>query len=213
MSKSKNKKKTKQSTRTSGKIVSSSIEFSKKDMSSDDLQETIVNSLLVYDQKKAEMAKQAEEDELQTRREAIGYKDYSNRKLIPRIIMIFLNRLKVFIRVLFMPKEKIRGEYMTTSLMSTAVSSLFGLIKWMLWIIAAVLLLRYPLSFVVPSIPTIKMSLYLVYIGISILAFVFAQVFRIVSIEMEKMQDRNYVVDIFAAVTAIVSIIISLVIR
>lgn len=212
MSKSKNKKKTKQSKKIN-KTDSSSIDSVKEGMSPDSLREVIVDSLLLYDQRKIDLAKQAEEIEAQKRQKLIGYKDYSNRKLIPRAFLTFLNRTWVLLKILFMRKDKISGEYVTTSLMSTAVSSLFSLIKWILWIIAAVLLLKYPLSFVIPSIPAIKMSLYLVYIGIAILAFAFAQVFRIASIEIEKTQDRNYIVDIFAAVTAIVSIIISLVIR
>ena len=178
-----------------------------------DMQNLIVSSLLEYDKAKAEREKKAEETDLQARRDLIGYKDYSGRKFIPRVFLTFINRIVVLFKVLFMSKEKIKGDYATTGLMKSAVSILFSAAKWVFRAIGIYALISYPLTFVFPSLAKIDVSTYFVYIGFGITALLFAQIFRIASIEVEKMKDHNYVVDIFAAVAATVAIIISLIIR
>ncbi len=182
-------------------------------MSQADMQNLIVSSLLEYDKAKAEREKKTEESDLQARRDLVGYKDYSNRGFISRVFLTFLNRFAVFIRILFMPKEKIKGDYATTGLMKFAVSIIFTAVKWILWIVSLVFIASYPLSIIIPNIHNINPAMYPAYIGFGVLAFIFAQLFRVASIEIEKMKDHNYIVDIFAAVAAIVAIIVSLIIR
>ena len=182
-------------------------------MSNNEMQELLVKSLLAYDEAKKELEVKAEEEALLERQKLLGYKDYSGWKLIPRVFLQFFNRIAVIIRILFMPKKTIKGDYATTGLMKIGVSMLFGLAKWLLWIVSICCFLSYPLSQMLPNNPKIELSMYPAYIGFGLLAFIFAQLFRIASIEIEKMKDHNYIVDIFAAVAAIVAIIISLVIR
>lgn len=182
-------------------------------MSNKEMQELLVNSLLDYDKAKKDLEIKAEEEALLERQKLLGYKDYSDRKLIPRLFLQFFNRIAVIFRILFMSRERIKGDYATTVLMKIGVSLLFGLAKWLLWIVSICCFLSYPLSQMLPNNPKIELSMYPAYIGFGVLAFIFAQLFRIASIEIEKMKDHNYIVDIFAAVAAIVAIIVSLAIR
>ena len=184
-----------------------------ENMSTDDMKTLIVDSLLAYDQAKTDLDKKTEEIELQRRRELVGYKDYSNRKLIPRVFLTFLNQITVLFKVLFMPKSKIKGDYATTGLLKFAVSVLFSAAKWILWVVAVSLILSYPLSLIVPKSPVVDLTTYPTYIGFGLLAFLFAQLFRVASIEVDKMKDHNYIVDLFAAVAAVVAIVISIVLR
>jgi hypothetical protein len=52
-------------------------------------------------------------------------------------------------------------------------------------------------------------KIWFVVIGIVFLLFAF--IFRIVSVEVEKMEDKNIIFGLFASVTSIVSIIIAIV--
>ena len=179
----------------------------------DDLHKIIVKALLEYDQRKKELEKNDSENELKDRHELIGYKDYSNRKGLSRLVLTFVNRVRVFFRILFMPKKKIKGDFATTSLMKFAVALLFSATKWALWVFSFGAVLSYPVSLLLPNASRIELIEYPSYFCFGIIAFIFAQLFIIASIEIENMEDRNYVVDIFAAVAAIVAIIVSIVLR
>lgn len=182
-------------------------------LSSNEMRDIIVSSLLAYDQAKKEPEKEALEKEMQERRKQLGYKDYSRCRPIRRFFLTILNRIKVFFKILFMPKEKITGDTATTGLMKMAVSLLFGAVKWLLRLVAFISVLYYPLSLLIPHLTRIELVQYPAFIIVGIIAFLFGQLFRLASIEVEKMKDHNYVVDIFAAVAAIVAIIISVIDR
>ncbi len=180
------------------------------DMSNVEMQALIVGSLLEYDRQKQELDKQKEEAERRDWLERIGYKDYSDRKTIPRIILTNVNSIFSFARLLFMPKNKISGDHATIGLMRIALALAFSLTKLVLWGIGAILLFLYPCSIIVPSIHKMDFSTAVPYIVFGLLSLLFAQLFRIASIEIEKTQDRDYLVGVSAAVAAVAAIIVSL---
>lgn len=179
-------------------------------MSNADMQALIVSSLLEYDRKKQELEKQKERAEREDWLERIGYKDYSDRKLLPRIILTNTNSILAFVRLLFMPKEKIHGDHATVGLMRIALALAFSLTKLVLWVASAYLLLLYPCSLIIPNIHRMHFSAAVPYIVFGFLSLLFAQLFRIASIEIERIRDRNYLLGLFAAVAAVVAIIVSL---
>ena len=182
-------------------------------MSAPEMQSLIVGALLEYDQKKQEIAKQKEAEEANEWRRKIGYKDYSDRKFLRRTVLTFVNSVCVLRKVLFMRKERIDGDFATVGLMRIALSATFSIAKLVLWVISAAGLLIYPISLIVPSIPKMTFPSALSYIAIGLTSLLFAQLFRIAGIEIEKMKDRDYVVEVFAAVAAVVAIIVSVVLR
>ena len=184
-----------------------------ENMSQEEMKNLIVSSLLEYDKVKMKIENEAGVSKAQARRDLVGYKDYSDRKLIQRIFMTLVNSVGVLFRILFMPKNKISGAYATTGLMKFAVSGLFSIAKWVLWGLTGFCFLSYPLSIIIPGLQAVDLRLYPTYIGIGILTLLLAQMFRIAGIEIEKMDDHNYIVDIFAAVAATVAIVISVVIK
>ena len=184
-----------------------------ENVSQDEIKTLIVDSLLAYEQAKESREQKRIEHEQQIRRELVGYKDYSNRNLLARSFLTLLNRIVILFKLLFMPKHKITGDTATTGLMKIAVSLLFAAVKWLLRLVAIISVFYYPLSLSIPSINRIESAQYSVFIIVGIVAFLLGQLFRLASIEIEKMKDHNYVVDIFAAVAAIVAIIISVVVR
>ena len=179
----------------------------------EDMKNLIVNSLLAYDEEKKKLEKQEQEKEAQEWRKKIGYKDYSDRKWLPRVFLTFFNDIKTMLKILFMPKKSISGDHATSGLMKLFVMLFFIICKWILWGVFIASVLSYPLSLIFHNFPTIDPASYPSYIGIGIITLMLAQLFRMASIEVEKMKDHNYIVDIFAAVAAVVAIIISFLIR
>lgn len=207
-------RKNKRESNTSGTKNAPPLNITMSDgMSASEMQSLIVSALLEYDQKKQERDKQIEANALNEWRQRIGYKDFSDRKFLSRIVLTIANSLMTLLKVLFMRKKQITGDFATISLMRIAVSLVFSIAKWVLWGISTFLFLAYPCSLIVPGIPEIRFSEAVLHIEIGLITLLFAQLFRIASIEIEKMKDRNYIVDIFAAVAAVAAIIISLVIR
>lgn len=182
-------------------------------MSQEEIKNVIVESLLAYDLKKQEIEQQNQKKEQEEWREKIGYKDYSDKKWLPKIFLTFFNRIGSFLKIIFMPKKKISGDHAISSLMKIAVSLFFTITKWALWLVFAVCVLSYPIQFIALQSPKLPLESYPTYIALGLLAFLFAQMFRIASIEVEKIKDHNYIVDIFAAVAAVIAIIVSLIIR
>ena len=182
-------------------------------MPQEDMQNLIVNSLLAYDEAKKKLEKQEHEKEAQEWREKIGYKDYSDRKWLPRVLLTFFNSIKTMLKILFMPKKKINGDHATSGLMKLFVILFFNVCKWVLWGVFIAAVLSYPVSLIFHNYHTIYPAFYPSCIEIGVIAFILAQLFRMATIEVEKMKDHNYVVDIFAAVAAVVAIILSFVIR
>ena len=182
-------------------------------MPQEDMQNLIVNSLLAYDEAKKKLEKQEHEKEAQEWREKIGYKDYSDRKWLPRVFLTFFNSIKTMLKILFMPKKKISGDHATSGLMKLFVMLFFKVCKWVLWVVSISAVLSYPVSLIFHNYHTIYPAFYPSCIEIGVIAFILAQLFRMATIEVEKMKDHNYVVDIFAAVAAVVAIILSFVIR
>ena len=180
-------------------------------MSNAEMQALIVSSLIEFDRQKQELEKQKEEAEREEWLGRIGYKDYSDRKFIARSILTSVNSILALVRLLFMPKKMISGDHATVGLMRIALALTFSLAKLVLWGVGAVLLLLYPCSLIIPNIPKMQFSTAVPYIVLGLFALVFAQLFRIASIEIENMRDRNYLFGVFAAVAAVAAIIISLI--
>ncbi len=57
-------------------------------------------------------------------------------------------------------------------------------------------------------IPWFQNVLYIMY---GIIAFIFSRLFRMAGIEVEKIEDRNYLIGIFASVTSLISIVIAII--
>lgn len=182
-------------------------------MSNSEIQALIVSSLLEYDRQKRDLEMREKDAEQKEWLSRIGYKEYSNQRFVPRTFLSLVNLFSSFIQLLFMRKESVRGDYATVSLMRIAILLAFSLTKCILWFVSAVFILSYPCSLVIPSIPNMSFIDALPSIGCGLITLIIAQLFRIASIEIEKMKDRKYLVDIFAAVTAVAAIVISLSLR
>lgn len=160
--------------------------------------------------RRAEVNKRQEEEQ-KVWQQALGLKDYSKEKGLKRWIMQRCNIVKAFLKLSFMPRNKIAGDRVTFSLMQTILSSIFGLLGKVL-LFAAMCLVVVPMIFWIIGNPIdLTQTIYSILWGA--LIFALSRLFRVASIELEKIEDRNYLFSLFACVMSIISLVVALVRR
>lgn len=164
------------------------------------LVQAVLDAEQMRQQAEEKLAEEKRQEILKQRVEALGEKDFSYIKnWFVRNLRTALNKLAVFIRLLFVPKEIAKNISAVDGLFRAATSGLFFIIRIVLYVITAVLLYLLVTEF------------NLVYFLYGIAAFVSAQIFRIAQIEVDYMKDREYLMAIFASIIAIVSLAVTII--
>lgn len=164
------------------------------------LAQAVLDAEQMRQQAEENLAEEKRQEILKQRVEALGEKDFSYIKnWFVRNLRTALNKLAVFIHLLFVPKEIAKNISAVDSLFRAATSGLFFIIRIVLYVITAVLLYL------------LVTELNLVYFLYGIAAFVSAQIFRIAQIEVDYMKDREYLMAIFASIIAIVSLAVTII--
>ncbi len=175
-----------------------------ENLTPDEMQHIIANAILESEEIKAEKEKKQHSDKLDKWHKTIGYSENENK------LKDYLNKFKVFIKILFLPKKYIEGDRAFSTLLIMIIQSAFALVKWILMFLAIVFCI-YPLLQLFglsTPIPWFQNVLYIMY---GIIAFIFSRLFRMAGIEVEKIEDRNYLIGIFASVTSLISIVIAII--
>lgn len=166
--------------------------------------EVLADAIVRAEEKKEEKRNQ----EIQDLYKTIGVKEYTKNGK-PNKFRNWLNQWASFFRLLFISKKKVSGDLVTTSLVSWVLSQFCRLCSVVLWAIA-LLLTAYAAAYCFGCpVATAWNWLYLIIVFFSV---IFAQLFRVASVEAEKMQDKNYMVAILSAVAAVVAIVVSMVV-
>ena len=164
------------------------------------LAQAVLDAEQMRQQAEEKLAEEKRQEILKQRVEALGEKDFSYIKnWFVRNLRTALNKLAVFIRLLFVPKEIAKNISAVDSLFRAATSGLFFITRIVLYVITAALLYLF------------VTQLNIVYVLYGIAAFVSAQIFRIAQIEVDYMKDREYLMAIFASIIAIVSLAVTII--
>ena len=157
---------------------------------------------IVEAQKKAEKAAELEKAEKNKQlRARIGYKDYSYIKNgFVRNLRVFLNRVKVYLKILF-ARKNIAKDLDTSHAFIQTLSVLFvGTAQFVLYLSSIVFMIT---AFYHPGqtfgFKEIALSVFL-----SISSFIFAQIFRLIKIQIDNLKDRDYLFVIFGAICAVI---------
>lgn len=165
----------------------------------DKLAEAIVKAKQIEE----ENATKKKAEELAAWRKSIGINNHDDKKGLKKRIFVFFNSIKVIFKLLFFPRKKKIEVSMTGAFMQGITAVFFHLVKFMLWIIS--------LAFISVCIYHGNMVFsflnYVYYIGIAIIAFVLANIFRLMAIETEQITERERVLGIFAAVMSVIPMI------
>lgn len=177
----------------------------------DEMQQIIVNALLAAEEAKAQKVKQQKEEEQKRFQEAMGYKDYSKSKGIKKKIQVSLNRLKMLINLLFAPKRLIQGDSATFGLLRIFIEMFFWMAKVLMMLFTIAVAVYIPLQFitdeikVLPAVQNILLGIY------AFVSFLLSRMFRMASIEVNKIEDKNLLFGIFASIASVVSIVIAVI--
>lgn len=165
----------------------------------DKLAQAILKANQLNKEAETAAAEKAQKEIIANRMQALGEKDFSHiNNGICRTIRIMLNKVMVFLRLLFVPKEIAKNLSAVDSLFKLITSLFFGIVRMILYIVVGCLVV---FTFIQ------KAPLLLLYaVGL----FMFAQLFRIAQIEVEYMEDRGYLMAISGTIIAIASLVIAI---
>ena len=165
----------------------------------DKLAQAIVKTNQLSKEEEKAAIENAKKEIIANRMKALGEKDFSHIKNgIWRSIRTTLNKAKVFLRLLFVPKEIAKNLSAVDSLFKLIASLFFGVVRMVLYLIMG--------CFVIFTFVH-KMPILLLY-GVSI--FILAQLVRIAQIEVEHMEDRGYLMAISGTIIAIASLVVAI---
>ena len=180
-------------------------------MSAEEMQRIITNALLAVEDAKEQKAKEQKEQDRKNFREAMGYKDYPNEKGLKRKILIFLNRVKMIFKLFFAPKHLIKGDDATFGLLKMSIETFFWVAKWASTLFTVFAIAYIPLQYIVEAIPVLPIMSNVLLGCFAFSSFLLARMFRMASIEVDKIEDKSFLFGIFASITSIVSIVVAII--
>lgn len=201
----KNKKKSKKQNKTEAKVVSAPTSTDEQ------LQHLIALAIVEADEIKEQERRKQQDAELLEWRAATGYKEFDDKSKLLRGVKSFFNRFGCFIKLCFVPSKAIKGDRASFALMKLFLRIFFDFAKWILGL-ASLLFVVYGIAlFFAPETLPVPWFSKVGPIILGITTFFLSRMFRMASIEIEKIEDRNYLFGLFASVASIVSIVIAIV--
>lgn len=169
-------------------------------MSADELQHMIANAIMEAEDMKAKREADKKAEELAEWRKVIGYD--KSKTGIAKV----WNGFSSTVKALFVSKKYIKGDRASTAIIQGLLQLCFQALYWICSFFAFMLLVCIPLSFALPNIEKMNEVQIVFYIIMAFFMFVSSRLFRIASIEAEKMEDRNNLYGLFASIASIISI-------
>lgn len=174
-------------------------------MSADELQHMIANAIMEAEDMKAKREADKKAEELAEWRKVIGYD--KSKTGIAKV----WNGFSSTVKALFVSKKYIKGDRASTAIIQGLLQLCFQALYWICSFFAFMLLVCIPLSFALPNIEKMNEVQIVFYIIMAFFMFVSSRLFRIASIEAEKMEDRNNLYGLFASIASIISIVIAVI--
>ena len=183
-------------------------------MSQAEMQHIIANAIIEAQKTKEDAKQKQKEANIRELQEAIGLKEYNDKNRLLRIIKIAINSIKCFFKICFLSRKNIKGDRATFGILSMLLTLIFALVSLVLYVVAFIFFVCGIIALIRGQGAPLWGIEWYAFIPISFAAFVFASIFRISSIEIEKVEDRDYiqsllniVLTIIAAVFAYLSLI------
>lgn len=201
---SKRKKSQKQNSETS-QPAPAHINAVSGQMSADELQHMIANAIMEAEDMKAKREADKKEAELAEWHKVTGYD--KSKTGIAKV----WNGFSSTVKAMFVAKKYIKGDRASTAIIQGLLQLCFQALYWICSFFAFTLLVYIPLSFALPNIEKLNEVQIVFFLLMTICMFVSSRLFRIASIEAEKMEDRNNLYGLFASIASIISIVIAVI--
>ena len=181
-------------------------------LSAEEMKNILVEAMLEVEQRKAELANTENENDLKEWRKSLGIKDYSaDKKIRFRKIKQMCNTIYAFFKLSFLPKSQIKGDRATIGLLKFFLCAIFDMAKIILTLCSICLIALIPLQYFIQSLTPLSISKNIFVFCFAFMLFMLSRFFRIASIEIDRIDDKNFLFGVFASITSIVSIIIAVV--
>ena len=184
------------------------------EMSQEEMQHIIANAIIEAQKTKEDAKQKQKESNIRELHYAIGLKEYIDKNRLLRIIKIAINRIKCFFKICFLSRKNIKGDRVTFGILSMLLTLIFALVSLVLYVVTFIFFVCGIIALIRGQGAPLWGIEWYAFIPFSFAAFVFASIFRISSIEIEKVEDRDYiqsllniVLTIIAAVFAYLSLI------
>lgn len=174
-------------------------------MSVDELQHMIANAIMEAEDMKAKREADKKAEKLAEWRKVTGYD--KSKTGIAKV----WNGFSSTVKAMFVAKKYIKGDRASTAIIQGLLQLCFQALYWICSFFAFMVVAFIPLSFVLPNIDNLNGVQIVFYIIMAFFMFVSSRLFRIASIEAEKMEDRNNLYGLFASIASIISIVIAVI--
>ena len=174
-------------------------------MSADELQHMIANAIMEAEDMKATHEADRKAEELAEWHKVIGYD--KSKTGIAKV----WNGFSSTVKAMFVAKKYIKGDRASTAIIQGLLQLCFQILYGICSFLAFMLVAFIPLSFVLPNIDNLNGVQIVFYIIMAFFMFVSSRLFRLASIEAEKMEDRNNLYGLFASIASIISIVIAVI--
>ena len=175
------------------------------EMSQEEMQHIIANAIIKTQKMKEDAKQKQKEANIRELQEAIGLKEYNDKNRLLRIIKIAINRIKCFFKICFLSRKNIKGDRVTFGILSMLLTLIFALVSSVLYVVAFILFVCGIIALTRGQGALLWGIEWYAFIPYSFAAFMFASIFRISSIEIEKVEDRNYIQSLLNIVFAIIA--------
>lgn len=180
-------------------------------ISAEQWQHIMANAMVEAEEMKEQKRREAQEAEIVRWRTVMGHKEFDDDNAAVREIKTFFNAIGCMIRLCSIKRKDIRGDRASFALLKIFLGLFFligrcvsTLLGW-LFVGAGVLM---PFAH---NIMAINIFSCFVFGLIGIMLLFISGLFRMAGMEIDDMDDRSYLLGLFACVTSIVSIIIALI--
>lgn len=136
-------------------------------------------------------------------RNSLGYKEYSDKSELAKNFLTIGNRIKVFFKLMFISKNKKIETSFSAILLQTLLVGFFNFLK-LGTLVSSILFIGF--IFYHPDI-IFENHDYFVLSGLAIFSFLYSRFFRLISIEIDQMNDKEQLLSLFTAVVAIIPLV------
>lgn len=166
-------------------------------ISSDEMKHIIAEALLEAEDIRKQKNDEKDKENTKKLRSAMGCKDYTGKKWYGTWLYSFRDVLTILIKLPVIPKQKIEGDLAAIAILKALTISVFQFV-----------MLGFGLAIFAAIWETWHQK-NIVYLFLAFPCYILMGIFRMASIEVDKIEDKNYLLCLLAAVTSIVSIIIA----
>ena len=174
-------------------------------MSQAEMQHIIANAITEAQKAKEDAKQKQKETNIRELQEAIGLKEYNDKNRLLRVIKIAINRIKCLFKICFLSRKNIKGDRVTLGILSMLLTLIFALVSLVLYVVTFIFFVCGIIALIRGQGAPLWGIEWYTFIPFSFAVFILASIFRISSIEIEKVEDRDYIQSLLNIVLAIIA--------